>query len=221
MPVHFPPTDCCTCQHAVWSHVASIVLSQMIVLKLFHRLQWSCIPLLLVQPIVLKPWRPYCSLQLPERRLWWGGGWPLFPGNSDRIRCDGLRLRQGMFRLDIRKNFFSGIVVIWTGCPGRWWSHHPFRCGTEGHDLVSMAVMGSWLDWMILVVFSNLNYSMILWNRNVEKSNKRWKSSSYTSKSHAQLQHVHDEISRNALSSVAQIELFLKYRGSKGGKGSK
>ena len=34
--------------------------------------------------------------------------------------------------------------------------------GTEGHGLVGMVVMGWWLDKVILVVFSNLNGSMIL-----------------------------------------------------------
>ena len=37
------------------------------------------------------------------------------------------------------------------------------RCGTSGHGLVGMAVLGGRLDFMILEVFSNLNDSMILW----------------------------------------------------------
>jgi len=36
------------------------------------------------------------------------------------------------------------------------------RCGTLGHGLAGMVVMGQWLDWMILEVFSNLNDSMVL-----------------------------------------------------------
>ena len=51
---------------------------------------------------------------------------------------------------------------IGTDCPGKWWSRHPWRvqkthrCGTSGHGLVGMVVLGWWLDLMILEVFSNL-----------------------------------------------------------------
>jgi len=69
-----------------------------------------------------------------------------------------------------------------TGCPGRWWSHCPwrysemFRC-TEGHGLVGnvgdrwtvgMDDLGGlfqpwWFyDFMLLDVFSNTNDSMVL-----------------------------------------------------------
>jgi len=48
---------------------------------------------------------------------------------SNRMRGNGLKLHQGRFRLDAGKMFllkeWSGIG---TGCPGKWWSPHPWRC---------------------------------------------------------------------------------------------
>jgi len=35
------------------------------------------------------------------------------------------------------------------------------RCGTSGHDLAGMGVLGGWLDLVILEVSSNLYDSMI------------------------------------------------------------
>jgi len=44
------------------------------------------------------------------------------------------------------------------------------RCGTSGHGLAGMVVLGRWLGLMILEVFSNLNDSMILRQNNLFKA---------------------------------------------------
>ena len=85
--------------------------------------------------------------------------------NVPTAECSGGLLTQDT------ENTLEVLNVLWstgTGCPGKWWSPHPWmwsktcRCGTSGHGLAGTVVLVWWLDLMILEVFSNLHDSMIL-----------------------------------------------------------
>ena len=63
---------------------------------------------------------------------------------------DGLTWRYwNRLELELAAQGGGGVPI-----PGDVWK--TCRCGTSGHGLVAMVVLGGWLDLMVLEVFSSL-----------------------------------------------------------------
>ena len=74
---------------------------------------------------------------------------------SEKTRRNGFELKEGRFRLHIRKKFFTQRAVM--PCPGG-------AEGWVGWALSWWGVPSRGLKWMGFKAPSNPNHSMILWN---------------------------------------------------------
>ena len=72
----------------------------------------------------------------------------LFPSSNNRMRGDGFKLCQGKSRLNVWKHlFYKEGSGTGTGCPRRWWSHHPWRFS----KIMDMCHLGIWSVGMVEV----------------------------------------------------------------------
>lgn len=110
--------------------------------------------------------RPFCFLQLPDRRLEPGGGCPR--QQTAEHRAKNLKLWQGMFRLHIKENLSMARAVKHWNRLARALMESPFLGLCMWHlrkwfrGGLGSAKVGWWLDLRNSEVFSNLIASVIL-----------------------------------------------------------
>ena len=82
--------------------------------------------------------RSYCGLPAHEVAYKKAGEGLLTSAFTDRTNSNGFKLKEGRFRLDIKKKFFAG--GWWGTCSGKLWMSTTWKCSIWGW-------MGLWATW--------------------------------------------------------------------------